>query len=89
MDAWEAFYILESDDGVPFSLRQKLKKATASGNGATRGGKTFMKNCIASHLLNSVVCITVWISILAQSQWLISLGMMGLHLPLIAISVWF
>lgn len=48
----EAFYILESDDGVPFFFTPKVKeKLLLLGNGATRGGKTFMKNCIASHFI--------------------------------------
>ncbi len=46
----EAFYILESDDGVPFFYSPKVKdKLLTIGCGATRSGKTFLKNCIASH----------------------------------------
>lgn len=48
----EAFYIFESDDGVPFFFTPKVKeKLLILGNGATRGGKTFMKNCVASHFI--------------------------------------
>jgi len=48
----EAFYIFESDDGVPFFFTPKVKeKLLVIGNGATRGGKTFMKNCVASHFV--------------------------------------
>jgi len=46
----EAFYVFESDDGVPFFYTPIVKeKLLLLGNGATRGGKTFTKNCIASH----------------------------------------
>lgn len=46
----EAFYILESDDGVPFYFCPKIsEKLLIIGNGATRSGKTFLAKTIASH----------------------------------------
>ncbi|EBQ7118537.1 AAA family ATPase [Salmonella enterica] len=46
----EAFYILESDDGVPFFFMPKVsEKLLIIGVGATRSGKTFLAKCIASH----------------------------------------
>lgn len=46
----EAFYVLESDDGVPFFFTPKVsEKLLIIGVGATRSGKTFLAKCIASH----------------------------------------
>ncbi|STM47050.1 Uncharacterised protein [Escherichia coli] len=82
----EAFYILESDDGVPFFFTPKVKeKLLLLGNGATRGGKTFMKNCIASHFIKFgglYNCLDIDPGSIPMANFF---GMMGLHLPLIAI----
>lgn len=46
----EALYILESDDGVPFHYTPFVgDKCLVIGVGPTRSGKTFLKNCIATH----------------------------------------
>lgn len=46
----EAIYILESDDGVPFYYTPFVgDKCLVIGVGPTRSGKTFLKNCIATH----------------------------------------
>lgn len=48
----ESFYILESDDGVPFHYSPKIsERLLILGQGATRSGKTFLKNVIASHFV--------------------------------------
>ncbi|WP_243853555.1 VirB4 family type IV secretion system protein [Providencia rettgeri] len=48
----EAFYLLESEDGVPFHYAPKVsERLLVIGNGATRSGKSFLKNCIASHFV--------------------------------------
>lgn len=46
----EALYILESDDGVPFHYTPFVgDKCLVIGVGPTRSGKTFFKNCVATH----------------------------------------
>ncbi|MDD9158089.1 type IV secretion system protein B4 [Aliivibrio sp. S4TY2] len=46
----EAVYILEGDDGVPFHYTPFVgDKCLVIGVGPTRSGKTFLKNCIATH----------------------------------------
>ncbi|PSU44804.1 type IV secretion system protein B4 [Photobacterium frigidiphilum] len=46
----EAVYIFESDDGVPFHYTPFVgDKCLVIGVGPTRSGKTFAKNCIATH----------------------------------------
>ena len=46
----EALYVLESDDGVPFFYTPFVgDKCLVIGVGPTRSGKTFLKNCIATH----------------------------------------
>ncbi len=48
----EAVYVLESDDGVPFHYTPFVgDKCLIIGVGPTRSGKTFFKNCIATHFL--------------------------------------
>ncbi len=48
----EAVYVLESDDGVPFHYTPFVgDKCLVIGVGPTRSGKTFFKNCIATHFL--------------------------------------
>ena len=46
----ESVYVLESDDGVPFHYTPFVgDKCLVIGVGPTRSGKTFFKNCIATH----------------------------------------
>ncbi|WP_178306554.1 VirB4 family type IV secretion system protein [Vibrio algicola] len=46
----ESIYVLESDDGVPFHYTPFVgDKCLVIGVGPTRSGKTFLKNCIATH----------------------------------------
>lgn len=47
----EPIYYMESTDGVPFGYSMYVgDKCLVLGVGPTRSGKTFMKNCIASHM---------------------------------------
>lgn len=46
----EAFYILESEDGVLFHYAPKIsERLLVLGQGATRSGKSFLKNVVACH----------------------------------------
>lgn len=48
----EALYVFESNDGVPFHFTPFVgDKCLVIGVGATRSGKTFLKQCIANHFL--------------------------------------
>ncbi len=45
-------YVLESRDRVPFDYTEFIAdKGLVIGTGPTRGGKTFFKNCVASHFM--------------------------------------
>lgn len=55
----DSIYVLESDDGVPFHYTPFVgDKCLVIGVGPTRSGKTFLKNCIATHFqkLNGMYC---------------------------------
>ncbi|WP_244943656.1 hypothetical protein [Vibrio algivorus] len=46
----DSLYVLESDDGLPFHYTPFVgDKCLVIGVGPTRSGKTFLKNCIATH----------------------------------------
>ncbi|CCN39721.1 putative Type IV secretion system protein B4 [Vibrio nigripulchritudo FTn2] len=48
----ESLYIFESDDGVPFHYTPFVgDKCLVIGVGPTRSGKTFLKQCIATHFM--------------------------------------
>lgn len=48
----EPTYVFESKDKVPFSFSEFIhEKGLVIGTGPTRSGKTFAKNCIASHFM--------------------------------------
>lgn len=55
----DSIYVLESDDGVPFHYTPFVgDKCLVIGVGPTRSGKTFFKNCVATHFqkLNGKYC---------------------------------
>ncbi|EOX4363538.1 VirB4 family type IV secretion system protein [Vibrio cholerae] len=48
----EALFVFESNDGVPFHYTPFVgDKCLIIGTGATRSGKTFLKQCVANHFL--------------------------------------